>query len=503
MFCLQFSLIAQVTNGYNEFKYDNGKTSSEGFMENGRPNGYWKTYHESGKLKSEGNRLNYKLDSLWKFFSVYGVLNLEISYQNGLKHGFRKLYNNDLILVKKEEFLRDTLQYVFDYFQSGQLQFETPYVDGIKNGIGFEYDTSGLKISVLKYQNGNLKNSAINRKDKLGRKSGKWIDFKGKIVTRETDYSLDLKNGIERIYSEKGKLLSVLKYKNGYLLKDVKEVQIIKVKKELSSDGTIGKTGGYNEKGLPHGIHRKYSSDGKVISSKVFNNGVIEGEGIVQKNGLRDGKWIIYYKSGEVLSKGNYKKGIKIDTWEYFYKNGRLEEHGSYNNKGQQNGVWNLYYETGDTMRTVEYLDGLYDGKYIFYNDSGLVISSGTFKEGYEEGEWFYINGNNRQFGSYFNGEKIGEWRSYYNKKQIVFKGKYENGLPTGKHMFWYQNGTLRRFGDYRSGRKNGDWFFYSKGGRLLMISTFKDGLQKTLNGFKINPEHDSEDYIEYEQTGY
>ena len=154
-------------------------------------------------------------------------------------------------------------------------------------------------------------------------------------------------------------------------------------------------------------------------------------------------------------------------------------------------------------MRTVEYLDGLYDGKYIFYNDSGLVISSGTFKEGYEEGEWFYINGNSRQFGSYFNGEKIGEWRSYYNKKQIVFKGKYENGIPTGKHMFWYQNGTLRRFGDYRSGRKNGDWFFYSKGGRLLMISTFKDGLQKTLNGFKINPEHDSEDYIEYEQTGY
>ena len=69
--------------------------------------------------------------------------------------------------------------------------------------------------------------------------------------------------------------------------------------------------------------------------------------------------------------------------------------------------------------------------------------------------------------------------------------------------MFWYQNGALRRFGDYRIGRKNGDWYFYSKGGRLLMISTFKDGLQKTLNGFKINPEHDSDDYVEYEQTGY
>ena len=503
MLFVQISLFSQVQNGYNEFKYDNGKISSEGFIENGKPNGYWKTYHENGNLKSEGNRVNYELDSLWRFFSVHGFVNLEISYQNGLKQGFRKFYNNDAILLKKEEFIRDTIQYVYEYFQSGQLQFEIPFEEGVKNGTGFEYDTLGLKISILKYKSGILKKSEINRTDKLGRKHGKWIDFDGKFIVRETNYSFNLKNGIEKIYNQEGKLISVFKYKNGILIKDFKKVKIFKVKKEFYSDGTIGKTGGYNNKGLPNGVHREYNSDGKVISSKLYNNGTLEGEGIVQKNGLRDGKWSTYYKTGEILSKGNYSKGIKIGNWKFFYKNGHLEEEGNYNNKGEENGIWNLYYETGDTMRIVEYLDGLYDGKYIFYNDSGLVISSGIYKEGYEEGEWFYINGNNRQFGSYLNGEKIGEWRSYYNRKQIVFKGKYENGLPTGKHKFWYQNGALRRFGDYRIGRKNGDWYFYSKGGRLLMISTFKDGLQKTLNGFKINPEHDSDDYVEYEQTGY
>ena len=41
MLCLQLSVLAQVPDGYNEFKYQNGKTSSEGFMENGKPNGYW------------------------------------------------------------------------------------------------------------------------------------------------------------------------------------------------------------------------------------------------------------------------------------------------------------------------------------------------------------------------------------------------------------------------------------------------------------------------------
>ena len=38
---------------------------------------------------------------------------------------------------------------------------------------------------------------------------------------------------------------------------------------------------------------------------------------------------------------------------------------------------------------------------------------------------------------------------------------------------------------------------------KVLMISSFQDGLQKTLNGFKINPEHDADDYVEYQQTGY
>ena len=300
MFFIQIPLFSQVQNGYNEFKYDNGKISSEGFIENGKPNGYWKTYHENGNLKSEGNRVNYELDSLWKFFSVLGFVNLEISYQNGLKHGFRKFYNNDVILVKKEEFVSDTIQYVHEYFQSGQLKFEIPFEEGIKNGTGFEYDTLGLKISILKYQNGILKKSEINRKDKSGGKRGRWIDFNGKFIVRETDYSFNLKNGIERIYDKEGKLLSVLKYKNGFLIEDFKEVKIFKLKKEFTSDGTIGKTGIYDEKGLPHGVHREYNSDGKVISSKLYNNGTIEGKGIVQKNGLRDGKWVTYYKSGQI-----------------------------------------------------------------------------------------------------------------------------------------------------------------------------------------------------------
>ena len=210
---LQISLFSQIQNGHNEFKYDNGKTSSEGFIENGKPNGYWKTYHENGNLKSEGNRVNYDLDGLWKFFSVQGFVNLEISYQNGLKHGFRKFYSNDSILVKKEEFVKDTIQHAYKYYQSGQLQFEIPFREGVKNGIGFEYDSLGLKISILKYQSGILKKSFINRKDRSGRKNGKWIVFNGEFWTGEqgkeiglVDSNEDINSYIKKTYGKKAKI---------------------------------------------------------------------------------------------------------------------------------------------------------------------------------------------------------------------------------------------------------------------------------------------------------
>lgn len=53
-----FLLEAQENNiiedGFTRFYYPNGQVSSEGYIENGKPNGYWRTFYVSGVLKSEG-----------------------------------------------------------------------------------------------------------------------------------------------------------------------------------------------------------------------------------------------------------------------------------------------------------------------------------------------------------------------------------------------------------------------------------------------------------------
>ena len=187
----------------------------------------------------------------------------------------------------------------------------------------------------------------------------------------------------------------------------------------------------------------------------------------------------------------------------YFFENGLLESEGFYSVNGKQDGLWKEYYAHGSLYEEINYFEGLYEGLYKAFDDSGRVIVQGNYKGNYEDGEWFYINGSFSQKGNYRDGEKVGEWRSYYNKKQLIFKGEFYNGLPVGEHIFWYNSGKLFRLGQYVSGRKTGRWIQYSQSGKVLMITEYSDGLERVLNGYKINPQHESEDYIEYNDTGY
>lgn len=494
---------SQVPNGHNEFRYPSGVISSEGPMKNGRPEGYWKTYYENGILKTEGNRVNHLLDSLWKFYDKDGVLSTCINYKEGQKNGFKKTFNKDSVVVKEEHFRLDTITFIKRYFHSGNIKSVLPFFDGEKHGYSFEFDTTGLEQVWWKYKNGKGEKQIINRLNPQGQKTGKWTEFSNGVLRKEVTFSHGFKNGFERVYDYKGNLISVNKYSNGQLLKDVKELQKIQVKKVLGTNGLITKSGGFNSKGEPHGIHREYDNSGEVSGSKVFNNGVLTGVGIVEKNGNKNGKWILYYDSGKKLAEGNYKNGKKVGTWIYFHENGLKESEGIYSDNGKQDGLWKEYFSNGNLLEEVNFYEGLYDGEFKAYNDSGKIIVQGNFKEDYEDGSWLYKNGHYSEYGNYIDGQKTGEWKSFYKEEQIIFKGSYQNGLPEGKHMYWYPSGGVRNFGEFRTGRKSGKWIYYSEGGKVLMITEYSDGLERNYNGYTIDPAHDVDDYIEYDETGY
>ena len=488
---------AQNSKEYKIFKNENGIITSEGTLENGKPNKYWKTYHLNGRLKTEGNRLNFNLDGIWRFYDIQGCLTSEISYKNGLKEGYKKIFNKDSIIIKKEFFLENKKEGIsLNFSNSGKINLHQNFTNNLLDGNSYLFDYNGVIISISKFYKGNLvSEKSINQYDKLKRKQGIWFTFyKGLEVKSKTDYLNNLKHGYEKKFKRNGSLIDIIKFSQGVKVRAAKELVKVSVVSKLSSSGTIAKSGGFDENGIPHGIHRVYNKNGKVTSSEIFKNGKVIEKGIVLKSGIKNGNWNYFYENGQLKSEGKYNNGIKEGVWIYYYTNGLINQKGLYTD-GKADGEWNWYYENGNILRNEKYLEGYQEGILTEYSDSGIVISKGEYIEGIKEGKWFYEVGDHKEIGSYKNDMLVGEWIYYYKNKVIMFRGSFQNNLAIGRHNFWYENGVLKKFGNYSFGREIGDWYYYNSSGILVLITKFENGLERSYNNFEFKPEHDLEDF--------
>jgi len=486
-------------NGYNKFYYENGKISSEGFMKDGKPDGYWKTYSVNGKIKSEGNRNNYELDSLWKFYNSNGKLLTEINYLKGKKEGIKRTWDADGFILLEENYAADVKQGItINYYPSddslqtkGKIKMKTPFDKGKENGTAFEYDKQGNIITIWEYSYGVLKKQEIiNRIDKNGQKQGSWKEFfpDGKVKT-ETAYANGKKTGYSKTFTESGSLLNIEKYIGDSIQKEAPELTTkLEVRNEYYEDGSIKKTGTYLY-GVAEGTHKEYSREGKITSAKIYHEGNLIGEGIIDEAGNQQGAWTEYHASGKIKGKGNYDNGIKTGDWIFYHPNGKTEQKGTYDKKGRPQGLWQWYYDSGKLLREENYLNGKREGALTEWSDTGAVITKGEYIEGMKEGKWFYQIQDYREEGMYKSDQKDGPWESYYvDNNQVRFAGKFIEGLPDGKHSYYYHDGKLEEEGKYIVGNKEGNWEYYNPDGTLLLTVTFKKNREIKFDGTKVKP---------------
>jgi len=480
-------------NGYNKFYYENGKLSSEGMMRDGKPDGYWKTYSPNGALKSEGNRKNFQLDSIWKFYNEQGKLAFEFNYKEGKKNGLKKTYDTkDYFLAIAENYENDIKQgNTFNYYPDGKIKQTIPFVDGKEEGVGYEYAPDSTIISITQYRMGFIqRDEKINRKDNKGLKQGMWKAFypNGTIKT-EVTYADDLMHGYLKEYSPKGSLINTSKYVNGVLQTNVPELAKVDVKTAYYADGKIKFTGTYRDD-IPEGIHREFSPEGEVLNAKVYVEGVLVGEGIIDTLGRQQGMWKEFHPNGEIKSQGEYLNGNRINDWTFFHPNKKVEQKGKYDKKGKAQGVWKWYYESGNLLREENYRNGLRDGIMTEYSDSGEVITKGDFIDGLKEGAWFFQHQDYKEEGNYKADQRDGEWKHYFiSTGRIRYTGKFIDGAPDGMQTYNYENGKTRQEGKYAGGLKEGDWKFYDEQGFLILTITFKSDVEIKFDGMKITPE--------------
>jgi antitoxin component YwqK of YwqJK toxin-antitoxin module len=487
--------------GFVKFYYPNGVLSSQGFLQNGKPNDYWKSYYETGKIKSEGNRANFELDSLWKFYNENGKLLVEINYKSGKKNGIKTtLLDKETV---KENFQDDIKEgYTRYYYPDGKLKQEIPYVKGLEQGFGKEFGSDGTIITLTEYKRGFIVDRLrINRKDGNGRKQGRWCTFyeRGNLKS-EVTFRDDKKNGYLKEYAENGDLLKISKYIEDVLQPEAEEIQKLEVQNEYYPDGKIRISAMFRN-GIPEGIKREYTADGNVEKTYLYKNGIIIGEGIVKDDGNRNGSWKDFYPDGSLKSEGNYDNGKQVGEWKYYHANGKLEQTGKFNKQGKFDGTWKWYFDSGQLIREEHYRNGLKDGLSTEYDESGKVIEEGEFVDGNEDGPWFELTGDNFIRGNYRDGLRNGMWYNFYLESKeaktdsiCYFKGGFIEDNPNGKHTYYWENGKVKDEGNYVNGRKEGDWYKYNFDGTLFMVITYKQGVETRYDGVKIKPPYEKEE---------
>ena len=485
-------------NGYNKFYYPEGTISSEGNLVNGKPEGYWKTYYKSGKLKSEGNRRDYLLDSIWKFYNEEGILNKEISYEKDKKNGVTNTFSKEGYIVSKEYFIDDKQEGFSYYFKgNGELNKKIFFEKNKENGAGYEFDKKGNIIAILKYEHGFLKSREnINALDKTGKKQGRWKEFypcpepcnEEYKVSLEGRYTDDLKDGFFREFDKRGIVLSTTKYKNGEIVENAEELQLLDIETDYYDNASKKAVRSYKN-GLPEGAFRFYDTTGAIIGGEWYKNGVLLGKGIINEKGIKQGYWKEYYGSGNLRSEGMYENGLRTGKWKFYYENGNLEQEGKYTKSQKPTGLWKWYYENGKILREEIFLNGVEEGLLIEYSDSGKIITKGEFYNGEKEGVWFYELGDHKEEGEYKGDRRVGVWKHYYSNGNLNFEGKYTDGLPDEKHVYYYANGKKMVEGKYVMGEKEGEWKHYNSAGEIVVEIKYKNGIEKKVDGVKIKPE--------------
>ena len=146
-------------NGLSKEYYENGQLEGEGSYKDNRYIGEWRTYHENGKLRSiENYKFPYgshgmgqiNLDQQQLFYYESGQLEDESHYVNGKLNGLSKVYYKNGKIKEEGNFKNNKLIGAWkSYFENGQLKEEGLWEGGKEFGLYNNYE-DGKKIGPWK-----------------------------------------------------------------------------------------------------------------------------------------------------------------------------------------------------------------------------------------------------------------------------------------------------------------------------------------------------------------
>ena len=228
-----------------------------------------------------------------------------------------------------------------------------------------------------------------------------------------------------------------------------------------------------------------YYSDGKLAYIKELK--IVKGEAPIQ-----NGKYIEYYKNGQIKVQGYYKEGKRDGEFKAFLRNGKSAGSIFYKdgkiikstltNFMKENASFSIltdinYNLNSHKIVSSEFPNGLLE-TYFTFNKNGIL--DGENREYYEEGDIksiFYFKNN------VVDGTSI----SYYQNGNIQEKNTYKNGEENGEGILYYENGNIKEKYFMKNDKLDGEATAYFEDGKIRNKSIFKDGVKLEEEVYKDN----------------
>ncbi len=184
---------------------------------------------------------------------------------------------------------------------------------------------------------------------------------------------------------------------------------------------------------------------------------------------------VTYFDKGQVKAQTNYEDGTRTN-----------------NRRGVKHGLERVFYQTGQLANEVNYVHGKRDGKMVWYDREGNILSISHFKLGKYDGieESYYINKQVKKRVMYINDLKEGFQKEYFDNGQLASIVKYVHNKREGEQKEYTKDGKLYATVTYKNNYKEGYKKWYDKNGKVIKKIFYKmdrpiklmEKVQKTKN---------------------
>lgn len=181
-----------------------------------------------------------------------------------------------------------------------------------------------------------------------------------------------------------------------------------------------------------------------------------------------------YYPDGATQSIIHYKGKKEHGKSTYFYHKPNTVEIEIEMKNGKRNGEFRRYFENGLLDTYCIYVNDSIEGLEVMYLPNGNKSQEFNYIHGRKNGihKAYHIDGNIKIEGGFKDDMFDGKWTYYDERGVVVGEGTFQNG--NGEVTFYDKNGQPNRTTRYKNNKKEGAEVYYTPSGEIYREITFK-----------------------------